>query len=319
MPGARHRGRRHGRRHAGALGERARRVARAALRAAAPVGRRAARHGPAQHPVLSAHERHLLHHPDRTAAYFDHQSYRYQTLLVPGGARPRETYRVVAEFAARFARHEARRRAAALLEAARPARPALVAARSDGEERGDGGADREGRDGAGPYGERPATGPGEAADDEAAYDRVAARYACVFADVRVRRAEWRWLVRHLPAAASWPCSTWAAVRRVCCVRPPADRTRAGDRRLRGDDRRGAGGRAERENCVCARRRRSHLVPDASFDLSCRACRCTTSRGRRDRRGHAPARCRAAGFSASTWWPRRCAPPSCPALRSTRPP
>ncbi len=160
-------------------------------------------------PYFRAMERFLLRHPDRTTAYFDRQSYRYQTLVVPGGARPRETYRVVADFAARFARHEARRRAAALLESPRPASGAARhagvrvaggqdcsvraagaasgAARDPGERRATGGD------------ERPCAGPPEAADDEAAYDRVAARYARVFADVRVRRAEWRWLERHLPA------------------------------------------------------------------------------------------------------------------------
>ena len=169
-------------------------------------------------------ECHLVRHPDRSAAYFDRQTYRYQTLLVPGGARPRETYRVVREFGERFASHPARARAVAVLIAAHPvlrpafedagagteavaattsapaqakapapdASPAPAGAPTTAEAARTAGS---GRDGAGAY-------DGPSGDDgRSAYDPVADLYDCTFADVRVRRAEWRWLDRRLPRGA----------------------------------------------------------------------------------------------------------------------
>ena len=124
-------------------------------------------------------QRYLIHHPQRGTAYFDRQNYRYQTLRVPGGARPRETYRVVADFSAGFPRHPARVRAVRALVAAHPDLQPIFAGVEPADE--------------------PAAGLAvEAGDGQAAYDAVADLYACTFADVRVRRAEWRWLGSKLP-------------------------------------------------------------------------------------------------------------------------
>ena len=136
-------------------------------------------------------QRYLIRHPQRGTAYFDRQNYRYQTMRVPGGARPRETYHVVADFSAGFPRHPARVRAVRALVAAHPDLQPVFA----GVEPADGppaGHAVEAGDG-------PAAGHAvEAADGPAAYDAVADLYACTFADVRVRRAEWRWLESKLP-------------------------------------------------------------------------------------------------------------------------
>jgi len=79
-----------------------------------------------------------------------------------------------------------------------------------------------------------ADGPvnGCATAGQAAYDPVADLYACTFADVRVRRAEWRWLESKLPAGgeAAVPISTARAragasratepsSSRACCSTP----------------------------------------------------------------------------------------------------
>lgn len=123
-------------------------------------------------PYFESVEPHLRRHPDRDPGYFERQSYRYQTIHMPGRVRPRQTYRIVRRFVERFERDPAHRRAvAALLD------------------------------------EHPALGPvfglpgGGAAAAAAAYDPVADLYDKVFADIRVRRAEWRWVAARVPLGA----------------------------------------------------------------------------------------------------------------------
>jgi SAM-dependent methyltransferase len=143
----------------------------------------------------------LIRHPDRSMAYFDRQSYRYQTLRVPGGARPRETYRAVRGFTDRLSRHPARARAVRALLAAHPDLQPVF----EGVELADARAvdhtvvsfDRQAARDAAEIGAEPRDVVGTG-DGQAAYDAVADLYACTFADVRVRRAEWRWLESRLP-------------------------------------------------------------------------------------------------------------------------
>lgn len=49
-------------------------------------------------PYYRAVEKSLLYHPDRDASYYDRQNYRYQTIQVPGGVTPEETYDLVRRF-----------------------------------------------------------------------------------------------------------------------------------------------------------------------------------------------------------------------------
>ena len=123
-------------------------------------------------PYFESVEPHLRRHPDRDVGYFERQSYRYQTIRMPGRVRPRQTYRIVRRFTTRFERHPDHRRAvAALLDE----HPAL-----------------------GPVFGLPGGGQDGAA---AAYDPVADLYDKVFADIRVRRAEWRWVAAKVPFGA----------------------------------------------------------------------------------------------------------------------
>jgi SAM-dependent methyltransferase len=123
-------------------------------------------------PYFESVEPHLRRHPDRDVGYFERQSYRYQTIRLPGRVRPRQTYRIVRRFTTRFERHPDHRRAvAALLDE----HPAL-----------------------GPVFGLPGGGQDGAA---AAYDPVADLYDKVFADIRVRRAEWRWVAAQVPLGA----------------------------------------------------------------------------------------------------------------------
>ena len=161
-------------------------------------------------------QRYLIRHPQRGTAYFDRQNYRYQTMRVPGGARPRETYHVVTGFSAGFPRHPARVRAVRALLAAHPdlqpvfARPGARRRAARRPRGGDGAAARpavEAADG---------LAAAVTADGQAAYDAVADLYACTFADVRVRRAEWRWLESKLPRGGEVAAfSTSAAARAPC--------------------------------------------------------------------------------------------------------
>ena len=152
-------------------------------------------------PYYRRMSRRLIRGPERSSVYFDRQSYRYQTLRVPGGARPRETYRIVNDFTVRFARHPERTRAVLAFVAAHPK---LRLVFDDLAEAGDAISERAAEPGHGQAaGEavEPAAGQaaaGQAAAGQAAYDPVADLYACTFADVRVRRTEWRWLESKLP-------------------------------------------------------------------------------------------------------------------------
>jgi ubiquinone/menaquinone biosynthesis C-methylase UbiE len=158
-------------------------------------------------PYYRRMSRRLIRGPERSSVYFDRQSYRYQTLRVPGGARPRETYRIVSDFNARFPRHPERRRAVGALVAAHPELSPVFGDLVETDdpingravEPGHGRAAGDAVDAA-----DAARGVMEAADrqataGQAAYDPVADLYACTFADVRVRRAEWRWLESKLPS------------------------------------------------------------------------------------------------------------------------
>ena len=166
-------------------------------------------------PYYRRTERYLIRHPQRGNAYFDRQNYRYQTLRMPGGARPRETYRVVSDFAAGFRQHPARVSAVRDLVAAHPdlhplfagvtpaQGPAAGAAAEPAGGRAVGAAALPGggqtaRLAAEPSDEQTARLAAEPSDDQTAYDAVADLYACTFADVRTRPAEWRWLDARLP-------------------------------------------------------------------------------------------------------------------------
>ncbi len=150
-------------------------------------------------PYYRRMHRYLTRGPERGNAYFDRQSYRYQTLRVPGGARPRETYRIVRAFNDRFAHDPKRASAVHALVAAHPElRPVFGEEMAAAEEVAEAPI-AEAPTAEAPTAEAPTAGPAGAADGEqAAYDAVADLYACTFSDIRVRRVEWRWLESKLP-------------------------------------------------------------------------------------------------------------------------
>lgn len=49
-------------------------------------------------PFFNKYRDCLIHDPDRDKRYYDEQNYRYQTIVLPGMIKPRETYRLIRDF-----------------------------------------------------------------------------------------------------------------------------------------------------------------------------------------------------------------------------